>query len=278
MAFLSLIWGSSFILIKKALLGFDPIQVGCLRVLISATAFFPFLLYKWRQIDWSKLKFLAIVALCGSGIPSFLYPLAQQSIDSAVAGILNSLTPLFTLILGVIIFKTSFHWKQLWGILIGFAGVSLLLLGGGDSGGADPVSALLVMLACICYAISVNTIKSELGEMNPVIISTVSFTIASPLVLAIFLNTDLNNIDPSSVLFQRSFLAVAVLSLLGTFLATVVFFGMVQRTSALFGSMVAYFIPIVAVGWGMIDNEVIGLQHLAGMAAIFGGVYLAGRK
>ena len=151
--FLSLVWGTSYILIKKGLIAFSPYQLAALRLTVSALAFVPFLIWKFKEIDWSKWQALFLVGLTGTALPSFLFPLAQTQISSSIAGMLNSLTPLSTLILGVIIFKAPFAWSKLLGILIGLGGASILILFGEEVGvSGNAWYSLFIILATICYA------------------------------------------------------------------------------------------------------------------------------
>ncbi len=277
MLVLGLVWGSSFILIKKSLIAFSSNEVGLLRIGISALAFLPIAISSFKKITSKDLKFLIIVGLAGSGIPSFLFPLAQTQISSSVAGLLNSLTPLFTLILGILFFGNSFKWSKVGGVLIGLAGAALLILFG-SSVGNDPVSwfSLFAILATVCYAISVNTVGTYLKHLKPITTSATSFLMVGiPALIYIICCSDI----PSTVLTDehgwQSLGYVTVLAILGTVLSTIIFFQLVRISNALFASMIAYVIPIVALGWGALDGELISFYHFIGMALILIGVYLS---
>jgi len=250
---LSLVWGSSYILIKKGLIAYTPPQVACLRIAISSLTFLPFFLMRFRQIDWSKFKYLAIVGLTGSFIPAFLFSFAQTEINSSMAGVLSSLTPLFTLILGVLFFKMSAGWSKYLGVLIGLGGAVFLILFGNQAGmEGDLRYGFLVVLGCFFYALSVNTVKAEFQEMDSITLSSAAFTIVT----------------------LPALLAIGILAVFGTVIASVIFFKLVQRTSAIFASMVSYFIPIVAILWGVTDGEPVTWYHLVGMIFILVGVYI----
>lgn len=274
---LSVIWGSSYILIKKALIVFDPLQLGALRLSISALAFLPLLLYQLRRVDWKKWPFLLIVGLTGTGLPSFLFPLAQQGISSSLAGILNSLTPLFTLLLGVLIFRTRLIWAKVAGVVIGLGGATLLVLRG--TGGALNGStgyALLAVAAALCYAVSSNTVATYLRSVSSLLISAASFCMVGvPAGIYLFGATDFVNILTTHPEGWMGLGYVAILALFSTVLASIIFFQLVQWTTALFSSTVSYIVPIVALSWGLLDGETIEWVHVVGMGMILSGVYLS---
>ena len=173
---LSIIWGSSYILIKKSLVVFPPTMVATLRLSISTLAFAPFLVMKFKKINWSQWPFLLIVGLTGTALPAFFFSFAQTQISSSVAGLLNSLTPLFTLVLGVLLFKQRSNWGKLIGVLIGLIGAAALIVWGKEAGApGNPWYGILVVFGAICYAISSNTVGSFLQNVNTLIISAVSF-------------------------------------------------------------------------------------------------------
>lgn len=272
---LSLIWGSSYILIKKGLIAFSADQVGALRMGVSALAFLPLLAYHFRRMDWSKWPYLLVVGFAGSAVPAFLFAIAQTKISSSLAGILSSLTPLFTLVLGILLFQKSAGWSKVLGIFVGLFGAAVLISGGTGMGiSGNGWYALLVLLACACYALSANTVGSFLQNMNPVAISAASFSIAGLPALLYLLTTDFWSVvtnDPHGLL---SLGAITVLALLSTVWASVLFFRLIQWTNAVFASMISYMTPVVALAWGVFDGEPVALLHIFGLALILSGVYL----
>jgi len=273
---LSLVWGSSFILIKRGLEVFDATQVATLRIGISALAFLPVFLYRFHRIDWKRLKYFLIVGVAGSGLPAFLFAIAQTEISSSMTGILNSLTPLFTLLLGISVFKARFAWAQLLGVLLGLVGaVLLILLNAGVVGSGNLWYSLLVVLATICYATSVNTVGAYLRDLSSVTISSVSFILFGGPALIYLFSTDFIPLMQQGVESWIALGYVGILAVLGTVLASVLFFKLVQWTSPLFSSTVAYLIPSIALGWGLVDGEMIGWGHLIGMGLILLGIYLS---
>lgn len=274
---LSLVWGTSFILIKKSLEFFTPVQVACLRMSLSALAFVPVLIYNRKRMDWSRLPLLIVLGLCSSALPAILFSTAQQKISSATAGVLNSLTPLFTMIIGVLMFNVKVKWLQVLGILLGLAGAACLILMGKGGIANSPVGyALLIVLATLCYATGTNLIASKFRDMDSLLVSAGSFgTVGVPMGIYLLLGTDF---IPRLAALPNPWLAmgyVATLSWVGTVLATIIFFKVIQQTSAIFGATVAYLMPIVAILWGVLDGEKIGLLHVVCMAIILLGVSLS---
>ena len=273
---LGLVWGSSYILIKKGLVAFSPVQLACLRISISAIAFLPFFLAKLKTVDWSKRKELAIVGIMGSGIPPFMFAFAQTEISSSVAGVLSSLTPLFTLLLGILFFNSKLIWSKVIGVLVGLMGAIFLILFGSSAGIEGNLwYGLLVVLGAICYAISVNTIEKHLHSMDALIVSATTFIIVGiPSTIFLFFTGFIKVLQTHPDAWS-SLGYIVILSLIGTVIATILFFGLVQITNAVFSSTVSYIVPIVAIFWGAADGEVITVFHLLGMALILAGVYLS---
>ena len=275
LVFLSIVWGSSFILIKYCLEYFTPIQVGALRVLISSVAFLPICIIRWKRIDWSYWPFYLIVGLCGSGIPSFLFPLAQQELESSIAGILNSLTPLFTLIIGILFFATKLNkWKTL-GVFIGLLGATILTVWGQElSIDSKIIYGLYIVAATLCYGISVNVVKGKVDHINATLLSSLAFSFLIPFAIVMLYVS-----DATSAVVQtgawKGIAYVSILSLVGTFLSSILFYKMVQRTNAVFGSSVTYLIPVVSLMWGVADGESFTIFHVLGMVFILAGVYLS---
>ncbi len=279
LAALCLVWGSSFILIKKSLLAFSPVQLACFRIGIAGLAFSPFLINEFRKIKKKDYPYLLVVSLCGSGIPAYLYAVAQTNVSSSVAGLLNSMTPLFTLLLGYFFFRTRIDSSKVGGVLIGFVGVSLLLLFGKEAGVGDKLLyPMLIVIATIGYGTSVNTVGKFLKDYSAITISSVAFGIITIPAILILLSTNIFEVFETSDKAWSSLMYVSILSFFGTFLANIFFYKLVQRTSPLFSSTVSYLIPLVALAWGYFDGEVIGLYHILGFVLILSGVYLTRGK
>ncbi len=276
---LGLVWGSSYILIKKGLVVYSATQLASLRVSISALAFLPIFMSRRKLVNWSELRPLLVVGFMGSFIPAFLFAFAQTRINSSTTGILSSLTPLFTLLLGILFFGVVFRWMRVLGVLIGLGGALFLLLSGAEAGmDGNFWFGSLVILGCLCYASSVNTVKAHLQDMSVITISAVSFVlIGIPAILYLFTTNFIHVLQNA----DGAWLAlgyISILALLGTVAASVLFFKLVQMTDAVFGSMVSYLIPVIALLWGVVDGEVISWIHVLGMWMILAGLYISGRR
>ena len=276
---ISLIWGSSFILIKQGLKVFSPPQVGSLRIFISFLALIPFLFFiNVKKLNSRDIRNIALVALFGSGIPPFLFALAQTKIESSITGILNGLVPLFTLLLGVWLFNSTINGLKLLGVLLGLAGSAITIFFRSDGAlGGNYFYSSLIILAGVCYAMGANLLKHNLQHLTPVTITTVCFLFIGPLAGFYIFSSDFIPIMKSGKQAWMALGYLTILGVIGTAYALFLFNMLIQRTNALFASTVTYLIPIVAVAWGIMDNEVIGVVHLIGLGIILAGIYLSGK-
>lgn len=264
---------------KRALLAFSAPQLACLRVTISALAFLPIFIIHFKKIDWTYWKPLLLVGLFGNFFPAFLFANAQTQISSSLAGLLSSLTPLFTLLMGLLLFKRPFIWAKTIGIGIGLLGALVLVFfaqNGTVSG--NPLYAILCIIATACYAISSNTVQSYLNSMNPLTLSAVSFMFIGPPALIYLLMTDFVEVMQTVEVAWLSLGYVAILAIFGTVLASIFFYRVVQLTDAIFASTVSYMVPVIALAWGAADGEVINVFHFIGMVLILAGVYLSRKR
>ena len=278
---LSLIWGSSYILMTIGLKSFTPYEVSAWRYVFALLAIAPFALRKLTQISRSDWPWIIVVTFVGTGFPGIIYPTAVQYVDSSVIGIINALTPLFTLCIGLAIFRLRLTLFKGLGVLLGLLGASILILAGSPSGSDTTVSyALLAVLAPFCYGISTNVIKSKLGHLNPLAITMAMFTqlgflgilflVLSPNWKVSFFDTS-NGIDFMHI---ESILAMIFLGGFGTSLALFLFYNLIQRTSAVAASTVTYIMPVVALFWGFLAGEEIDIWHAFGFAFIVSGIFL----
>ncbi|MFK7903754.1 MAG: DMT family transporter [Chitinophagales bacterium] len=278
--FLSLIWGSSFILMKKGLVAFSPTQVATMRVFFTMIAMSPFIAMAFKHIRRKDLLPVAIVALMGNGIPPFLFTAAQVKLSSAAAGILNSLTPIFVFLFGVLFFKMTFKLNRLLGVGLGFVGaVSLILFAAPQSltGESEYIYGLYIVGASLCYSISANTVKSYCQNIHPIALNMGVFLIVGPFAGLYLFSTDFLQVLQTHPEAWSSFGYIIILAIFGTAIATILFFKLTQKTDALFSSTVTYLIPIFALFWGFLDGEMIGWSYLVGLTCILSGVYLAGK-
>jgi drug/metabolite transporter (DMT)-like permease len=275
---LSLIWGSSFILIKKGLIGLTAFQLGSLRI-IFATLFLLLIGFKSLvKIPHHQWKFIALTSLFGTFIPAYLFAIAETQIDSSITAILNSLTPLNTLILGAAFFGLTFRRSQIWGVLIGLLGSMLLVFNGAvNHPEQNYYYALLVLIASICYAVNVNLIKRYLSDLTPLSITTGNFLILLFPALGILIFTDFFDVVHVEKV-QHSLWFILILGVVGTGIANVIFFKLIQVSSPVFATSVTYLIPIVAFFWGLLDNEVLTFVQCIGAFVILVGVYLSAKK
>ncbi len=278
---LSVIWGSSFILIKKGLANFSAMEVGALRIFSAGVFLIPFALkninaVKTRQA-WLVIFF---VGLCGSLLPSFLFALAQTQLGSAVTGILNALTPFMTLVIGAIVFRLSISKHNLIGISIGFLGTVVLIVGGaGGSLGNINYFVVLVIFATICYGFNLNLIHRYLSDINAVAITSMSLVLVLPVSGYLLFNDGqfLDKIDGSPTVYWSLFFVI-LLGVIGTAVALILFNRLVQLKDPVFASSVTYLIPIIAIIWGLLDGEVLLAGHYLGIVIIIVGIYIANRK
>lgn len=275
---LALVWGSSFILIKKGLIGLTAFQVGSLRI-IFASIFLLIIGFKTlSKIPAQKWKYIALTSLFGTFIPAYLFAIAQTEIDSSVSSILNSLTPLNTLILGALVFGLRFERNQIFGILIGLLGSGLLILNGAmNHPEQNYYYAILVLIASICYAVNVNLIKKYLHDLSPLSITTGNFMVLFvPAMAVLFFSGFFEVVTDLKV--QHSILFIMILGVVGTGIANILFFKLIQMSSPVFATSVTYLIPVVAFSWGLFDNEMLTPIQFFGAFIILIGVYLSSKK
>jgi drug/metabolite transporter (DMT)-like permease len=275
---LALIWGSSFILIKKGLIGLSALQVGSLRIIFAATFLLLIGFKSLSKIPKEKWKFIAMTSMFGTFVPAFLFALAQTEIDSSVSSILNSLTPLNTLILGALVFGVGFEKRQVWGVFIGLAGSLLLVFNGAmNHPNQNYYYAILIILASVCYAINVNLIKRFLSDLSPLSITTGNFSVLLfPSLIILYFSGFSEVVAIQKV--QHAVIFIIVLGVLGTGIANILFFKLIQMSSPVFATSVTYLIPIVAFFWGLLDNEKLTSVQFVGAFIILIGVYLSAKK
>ena len=277
---LALIWGSSPIMIKKALVQLGPFEIGALRLSLASLVLMPFLLKSLNEIKKKDYFILFISGIVGNVIPYFLYPIAQTQIDSATSGVLTSLTPFFALIIGVIFYKLKATKNNIIGLCIGFLGTSILILFSNSSEGfSADLYGLFVVAATLLYGINLNLVKYHLKHLKPITITAFSIVSILPITLYIlFSHTEF----PSHLKLVNEYLLefgyVFVLGVLGTSIATLIFYNLIKIKDTVFASMVTYLMPIVAIGFGVLDGEKINLIQLFGMLLVLLGVFINSKK
>lgn len=277
---LSIIWGSSFILIKKGLIGLSPLQLGSLRIVFSALFIFIFGFYTLKTIPKDKWKWLIISGFVGTFFPAFLFAFAETEIDSSIASILNSLVPLNTILLGFAVFNIASTKRQITGVVIGFVGTALLI-GSGAQLNPDQnyLYAGLVLISAVLYGINVNIIKRYLQDVKAISIAFGNFAaIIIPALIVLVCTDFFSNETFQNPLVITSIGYIIILSAFGTALAKVLFNKLVQMATPVFASSVTYLMPVVAVFWGFLDGEGFSVWQALATLLILIGVYLANRR
>jgi len=277
---LAFIWGTSFILIKRGLDYFSSTEVGALRISITFLVLSPFALSRIRSLSRQDWKYLVLVGLIGSCAPAFLFAKAQTGIDSSLAGILNSLTPLFTVVIGLSFFSLKIKWFNIAGVLIGLMGaIGLISISGGRSFEFNFQYAVFIIIATVCYATNVNLVKYKLRDVDALTITAFSFfVIGLPVLLYLLIFTEFIRQISTKPAALNGLGYISILSVVGTALALVAFNKLVKLVSPVFAASVTYLIPIVAVSWGVIDGEKMTPGYLLWMAVILLGIFLVNKK
>lgn len=278
-ASLALIWGSSFMLMERGLVAFAPLQVAGLRMTLAGLTLLPFAWRAFRRVERKRWPWILLVGVVGNALPAFLFPLAETVITPATAGILNTLSPVFALLLGVLLFGFHFSRTKVLGMMISFVGALVLVLAGASeiNMGTHLLYSGWVVLAALGYGLSVNLIKKHLQEVSALDISTLAL-----LSMAIPYGWYLASSDIGTVLQVHpqgwaSLGFVAVLAAVGTALALILFNRLVQLTDPMVSASVTYLIPIVAVGWDLLAGYPVYPGQVVGMAVILSGVWLVNK-
>ncbi len=287
LAILAIIWGSSFMLMKEGLKVLTSIQMAAFRISICGLVFFPFVFKHFKKIESKDRKYVLLAGLMGSGIPAFLFATAQQHINSSLAGILNAMTPIFTVLIAVIFTNLTLSRNKYIGVLVGFVGAAAIIVGKMFQSGDGAVSfgstqiqyVLMVVLATILYGSNINLIKNKLAKYNAFVIATTPLFMISIIAMIIMGITDWSNIaqHPTQQIY-KSFGAVTALAIFGTSLSLIMFNRLVQTSGPVFASSTTYFIPFVAVFLGLLDGEHVVWMQWAGMLLILAGVYLINKR
>lgn len=276
---LTFIWGSSYILIKKSLLVFTATELACLRVSISMLASLALVPKALKTIPKDKYKYVFMTGLLGSAVPAFLFAFSMTRINSSITGVINSLSPLFTMLTGILFFNQVLVKEKTTGVVIGFVGAALLILLKPDGKfNGDMIWAILPVVATFCYGLSGNIVKERLSQSSSLYLTALAMLmVGTPCLVASFYL----GIPAKIVHVEGGFNAlayVAFLAVFGTFIAWMMYYRLVQRTDALFASSVTYLIPVVAVAWGIYDGEQFSVFQLMGMVLILIGVWFVSRK
>ncbi|TMI97063.1 MAG: DMT family transporter [Bacteroidetes bacterium] len=275
---LSIIWGSSFILMKHSKEELTASQIAALRIFSAGAIFLPAAVFHFMKIPRKKIFVVILSGITGNLIPAFLFASAiAKNIDSSLASILNSLTPIFVVLIAVGIFRDKIKMQRIIGVLLGFVGLTLLFLSWKGINFENFKYASLILLATVCYGVNINVVSHYLKGINPLHIATIS--LAFMIIPSLF------------VLWQQNFLALAfnetavqwavveaaALGIVGSAVATAVFYILIKRAGGLFASLVTYGIPFIGIFWGVNDGEEITIKQMGCLVILLSGVYLANR-
>jgi drug/metabolite transporter (DMT)-like permease len=275
---LAMVWGSSFILMKIGLKSFTSNQAAAIRILLASAVLLPIAGKNLKFLKRTDLPALLTAGFIGSFIPAFLFTKAQTRVDSSVAGMLNSLTPVFTLLMGTLFFKSKTNWVQVVGLLLGLTGaVGLISVGEGIALSKINTYALFIVLATLMYGTNANVIKSRLTHLSGIQITSFSFMFLFPPALIYLLMTDLGPAFAHPQ-WPLHLLALATLGIVGSAISMILMNSLIRYTPAVFTTSVTYIIPIFAIGWGLLDGERITLLQVGCMGVILVGVYLINRR
>ncbi|MBN1186365.1 MAG: DMT family transporter [Bacteroidales bacterium] len=274
---LAFIWGTSFILMKKGLQSYTHMQVAAFRVFFSFLLFLPFIFKYIKKFSLSNLKSLLVVGIIGIAIPALLFTKAQTHVDSSVAGMLNSLTPLFTFIISLLFYKTYAKLINILGVFLALVGAVGLMLKRGSFSFYDIDSyTLFIVLATFCYGINVNEIKHKLKHLTSMEISALAFVVTGPIagIYLLFSDYSYTSANPNPI---QNLIFIFILALFSSVIATIVFNQLIKFTTTLFAASITYIIPIFAIFWGVFDGESINPLQYIWIALILFGVYLVNK-
>ncbi|WP_194528931.1 DMT family transporter [Zobellia roscoffensis] len=276
---LSLVWGSSFILIKKALIGLSPMQLGGLRIVFASLVLFLFGFKSIRALSLNDWKWITLAGLLSSFFPPFLFALAQTQIDSGVTSIFNSVVPLLTTIVGVLLFGAIITKRQILGVFIGLAGTIALIVAGMDfNPDQNYWYAIFILISALGYALNINIIKKHLAHLRPLAVTTASFAVAFVPALILVCYSGFFKEIQSNVAMQSSLWYLLALAVIGTAIANIFFNKLIHLSSPVFAASVTYLIPLVAIVWAVLDGESLnGYQLIGGLVILF-GVWLVNKR
>lgn len=276
---LSVVWGSSFILIKKALIGLSAYQVGSFRIIFAAIFLILVGFKSISRLTRRQWKWIIVSGFLGSFFPVYLFSFAETEIDSAVASILNATTPLLTLILGALLFRAVFTQNKIIGVIVGLIGtVGLIFSGASLNPDQNYWYSFLVVIAAGCYALNVNILKTRMSDISPLGIAAGNFSaLLLPAILILYF-TDFFELTHYSTKIEWSVFYVAILGVIGTGVAMIIFNKLVQISDPVFTTSVTYTIPVVALGWGILDGEVFSIWQLISAFIILIGVFIVNRS
>lgn len=275
---LSFIWGSSFILMKKGLVALTAYQVASIRIISSGLVLLPVAIRHFRTVPQNKLGLVFLSGMLGSLFPAYLFCIAEENIDSALAGMLNALTPVFVIITGALLFSTKASFNKVTGIMVSLGGSILLFFAQpGFHENSNVADILLIVTATVMYGINVNMVGKHLGNIPSLHIVSIALTLnAIPAFIVLYMSGYFAEANLNTAIYAATGYTV-ILGIMGTALASVIFYMLIKRAGTVFSSLVTYAIPLVAVMWGVISGEKTGWKQVVCLIIILSGVYIANR-
>jgi drug/metabolite transporter (DMT)-like permease len=274
---LCFIWGSSFILMKVSQKGLSAPQIAALRIFSAAIVFLPFAFFHMAKLPRRKMGLIFLTGFFGNLFPAFCFAIAILKIDSSLAGIINSLTPICVVTIGISFFKDKIKTPKIIGVLVGFAGLCILTITQKNISLDNLGYTLLIVAGAISYGINVNLVGHHLKEVNPIHLATVSLSFMCIPAGLILWQQGFLQLDFTDPKIQWAIVNAVLLGIVASAFATVIFYMLVQRAGGLFASLVTYGIPFVALFWGFLDGESITFIEIVSLCIILLGVYLANR-
>lgn len=273
---LVLVWGSSFILMKRGLEHYSAEQLALQRISFACLFLLPFAIRSIKKVNRKKLWYISLVGIIGNGIPAFLFAKAQTGIDSSLAGILNSLTPLFTLMVGSLFFSYKAKWINIFGVFIGLAGtVGLMSVSGNKTLEFNFSYGIYIIIATMLYAFNLNIVKKYLNDTDAVTITSFAFLIIGvPFLIYLLFATDFTTVLTSNPGAMEGLGYIAILGILGSGIAVILYNNLIKSGGVLFAASITYMIPVVAVLWGVADGEAFEAVYLLWIALILLGVFI----
>ena len=273
---LSIIWGSSFILMKHSKEELTASQIAALRIFSAAAVFLPLALFHIKRVPSKKIFIIILSAITGNLVPAFLFALAiSKNIDSSLAAILNSFTPIFYVFIAIAIFRDKIKIQKVIGIVIGFAGLTLLFLLSKGISFENFKFALLILLAAVLYGINVNMVGHFLKEIPSLYIATISLAFMIFPTAWILWQQDFLNLEFRENTVRLAIVEASILGIVGSAIATAIFYILIKRAGGIFASLVTYGVPFIGILWGILDGEKITIKQVACLAVILFGVYLS---
>jgi len=254
-------------------------QLGSIRIFAAGAIFLPFAVFHLKDIPLKKLHFVILTGLLGNLFPAFLFAIAiEKKVSSSLAGILNSLTPLFVIVIAILFFKSKIEGKKIAGVAIGFIGLLILSLSKGGITTNNFGFLLLILLATIMYGINVNIVTHFLKGIDPIKIATVSLAFMAIPAGIVAWQQNVISMATHDESARWPIAAISLLGIVGTAIATALFYILIKKAGGLFASLVTYGIPVIAIIWGIWAGEEVTVIQMGCLAMILGGVYLANRN